>query len=200
MMRINEIFPSFVSQYHIGVDLEPVAVACLKLEKTSSGVGKSNNGGWQSDTVRLDKKPYKVLLPHIAGCLNSIADYAGYKRNYTLINSWININRACCNNIPHVHPGSTISGVVYIRVPENSGKINFINPARVAIAGYVDGDTEGETPKGPNSQLWHCQPAAGDLLMFPSWLEHYVENNRNVNNEPRISIAFNIKVHGEREK
>lgn len=196
MMNINEIFPSYVSQYHMDVDLEPVAAACLELEKTSSSVSKSNVGGWQSDIIRLDQRPYDVLLPHILGCLKGIVDYAGYKKNYTIVNSWININRSLCSNSPHVHPGSTVSGVVYIRVPENSGKINFINPARIAIAGYVDEFAiEGEIPRGPNSELWHFEPVAGDLLLFPSWLEHYVENNQNANNEPRISIAFNIKVH-----
>ena len=36
------------------------------------------------------------------------------------------------------------------------------------------------------------EPAPGKLVIFPSWLVHYVENN--LDNTDRISIAFNIEI------
>ena len=35
-------------------------------------------------------------------------------------------------------------------------------------------------------------PSPGKLVIFPSWLVHYVQNN--LDNSDRISIAFNVNV------
>jgi hypothetical protein len=35
-------------------------------------------------------------------------------------------------------------------------------------------------------------PSPGKLVLFPSWLVHYVENN--LDDTDRISIAFNIEI------
>ena len=39
-------------------------------------------------------------------------------------------------------------------------------------------------------------PEAGTLVIFPSWLEHGV--NQNLGNADRVSIAFNINLFHER--
>ena len=40
-----------------------------------------------------------------------------------------------------------------------------------------------------------CLPAIeGQVILFPSWLEHYTEENRSP--VPRISIAFNMMLTG----
>ena len=44
-----------------------------------------------------------------------------------------------------------------------------------------------------NSALYNFIPKEGQLLLFPSWVEHFVKPNLNKTQE-RISIAFNIGV------
>ena len=39
-----------------------------------------------------------------------------------VINSWININSALSMNVPHSHPNSDLSGVIYINVPPKKGR------------------------------------------------------------------------------
>lgn len=196
MIHINEIFPLFVATHTSEADLVPVLAACLSMEQQLDSVTKSNVGGWQSPNIELTAAPFDVLIPNILGCLQGVVNYGKLNNGYTLMNSWININRAACNNAPHVHPDSTISGVVYINVPQDSGRIRFLNPARTAIASYIDSPQhQGDVAQGPFSEVWEYEPVAGEILLFPSWLEHYVENNNNADGEPRVSIAFNIKVH-----
>jgi uncharacterized protein (TIGR02466 family) len=43
-----------------------------------------------------------------------------------------------------------------------------------------------------NASIWSILPEAGKLIIFPAWLEHYVEPNTST--EERISIAFNINI------
>jgi hypothetical protein len=49
--------------------------------------------------------------------------------------------------------------------------------------------------KGNNnftSSFWSYGPVAGDLIIFPAYLSHFVESNMSV--EDRISIAFNTSL------
>ncbi len=46
-----------------------------------------------------------------------------------------------------------------------------------------------------NSPVQFIVPEAGTLVIFPSWLEHGV--NQNLSDADRISIAFNINLFHE---
>jgi len=103
---------------------------------------------------------------------------------------WFNVNPKSGFNIPHVH-GGIVSGVYYVASKENSGNIVFKNPASNIVyhceADFVNSYNE------VNSSSWCFSPKPGLLLLFPSWLEHYVHPN--LNDEDRISISFNVVVN-----
>jgi uncharacterized protein (TIGR02466 family) len=48
------------------------------------------------------------------------------------------------------------------------------------------------TPGYFNANKWHIEPELGKLIIFPSWLMHYVEDNNS--QEDRLSMAFNIAL------
>jgi hypothetical protein len=48
------------------------------------------------------------------------------------------------------------------------------------------------TPGYFNANKWHIEPEPGKLIIFPSWLMHYVEDNNS--QEDRLSMAFNIAL------
>jgi len=193
MIKISEIFSNFLATKVSEVDLKPILEKCLQLEKESEGVKISNVRGWQSNEIDLAFEPFNKLVPDILDVLKNVVEYAQFVPNYTITNAWININRLNCSNLVHTHAGSTVSGVFYINVPKDSGKIKFMNPARVAISSYVrDWEWTGDLSTRPIGEVYQYQPVAGEILLFPSWLEHYVENN--YSKEPRVSIAFNIKL------
>jgi len=196
MTNITEIFPTYLANYKSNINLDTVLDECFQMEKENDGVKISNVGGWQSDLIDLNSKPFDALVPEILKTLQTVIEYTKLKPYYTIRNAWININRANCSNLVHMHPESSIGGVFYIKVPENSGKIKFLNPARIGITSNVSDDQWVAKPfHRPITEVYEYLPVPGEVLMFPSWLEHYVENNDNVNNEPRVSIAFNIKIN-----
>jgi len=68
-----------------------------------------------------------------------------------------------------------ISGVYYVKMPDDAGSIVFDDP---------------RGPLPPFDSKLVISPLAGDLVLFPSWLIHQVTPTPG--NEERISIAFNI--------
>lgn len=196
MINITEIFPTYLANYKSGINLDTVLDECFQMEEENDGVKISNVGGWQSDWIDITSEPFDVLVPEILKTLQTVIEYTKLKPHYTISNAWININRANCSNLVHMHPEAAISGVFYIKVPVNSGKIKFLNPARIGITSNVSNDQWATKPfDRPITEVYEYLPVPGEVLMFPSWLEHYVENNDNVDNEPRVSIAFNIKIN-----
>jgi len=89
----------------------------------------------------------------------------GYEKN----EFWFNVALLGESTGVHNHNGKAlISGVYYLQVPENCGNIVFL--------------------KG-NKEKLEISPKSGKLLLFPSELDHCVQNN--MGNDKRISVAFN---------
>ena len=139
---------------------------------------KSNMGGWQSRANLFEDPIFqefnKSILNAAAGILKEYTNCEPY-----LQAMWANINTKGNYNGQHTHEGE-LSGVFYCQVPENSGKIVLVNPA---VRSYIS------AVKNNNFTI---NPKRLALIMFPSWLEHYVEPNQSDN--PRISISFNIGI------
>jgi uncharacterized protein (TIGR02466 family) len=174
------------------IDFKKIEQECL-IEKNNDKVGrfKSNKNGWQSDLIVFNKyKEIENLLFYITNNVKSVIKDFGLKKNYKLfVNEyWININNKNGFNKSHIHPGSLFSSVIYIKVPKNSGKIVFErNPLETFILEqYCD---EKNPFISPNISY---EPIDKRVLIFPSYLSHYVEKNET--DEDRISIAINFMV------
>ncbi len=102
---------------------------------------------------------------------------------------WVNVNPTHAMNAPHDHPGAFWSGTYYIKVPlpgdeedKLSGAIEFIDP-RGAIGNNARMETPFTRPK------FTVRPAAGTLLLWPSFVKHWVHPNHA--KEERMTAAFN---------
>ena len=91
-------------------------------------------------------------------------------------------------NTPHDHPGWAWSGCYYVRVPdgrsERSGSIELL-----------DSRTNLQVPTIKDAlcfmSKFTIKPADGMLLLFPSWLRHWVYPNED--EIERVTIAFNAR-------
>lgn len=148
-----------------------------ELSENQESVSKSNFGGWQSQPNLEQVGIFQELVKNITFATDKIlAQYTLEK--YPITTMWANINNKYNSNAHHTHDG-LLSGVFYLETPENSGKIVFASP--IIRAGY------SRIAHRPN---YGITPEPLSLLIFPSWLEHYVEPN--YSEERRISISFNI--------
>ena len=166
----------------------------LAMRAVSEGLTRSNQKGWHSETdlFRRPETSFKSLTRSIGEGLFSVTQKVAPKfemeGRQMVSDGWVNINDTGAYNTPHRHPGFTWSGCYYVQVPENpsgrSGVIEFIDP-RGQDSMQTLGDCEAFT-----SKLQH-RAQAGMLVIFPSYLMHWVYPNEEV--EQRISIAFNAR-------
>ena len=88
-------------------------------------------------------------------------------------------------NSRHHHGNSTLSCAYYVKAPSNSGDIVY-DPRPAPV--YSHPNSNG--PNSLNAMVNAISPTEGGLVIFPSYLDHSV--NENLSNEERIVISFNI--------
>jgi uncharacterized protein (TIGR02466 family) len=97
--------------------------------------------------------------------------------------SWLNRHRRTGVTHEHSHTYSTFVVAAYIKLPPNTGYIEFKDPLEYHKHSY---------PIIPEESLYQSVPAeTNDVLIFPGWIKHRVQPN--LTDEERIVMTFNIK-------
>lgn len=111
--------------------------------------------------------------------------------NIYITQSWLNYSEVGQHHHRHCHPNSIVSGVLYIDASAKSDKIHFYRREYPQISIKPIEYTQW------NSNSWWLPVKTGDLLLFPSSLDHMVEPiEEDEARTTRISIAFNTFVNG----
>lgn len=153
-------------------------------EKTNHGL--LDKGLSSFDTCQILFEPeLEELRIRIEYHINMFAKYLGIKEVY-LSNNWFNVMEKDGIVKPHRHEGSVISGAYYIRAPEGSAKLHFVNPL---IPFKMTEVYSFETEYNKTSQNVECLEDL--MVLFPSWLEHFTDSN---NGENRTVISFNTRL------
>jgi uncharacterized protein (TIGR02466 family) len=157
----------------------------------SSGVKKSNAGGWQS-TDDYNQKEDNLIKSLIDTQLESFFANKQIFNNFSTakMNSmWLNCNDTGNYNHSHNHPGCDLSGVLWLKVPKNSGNIVFESPCSFQQYKTLSNYSE-EFKKSTNAYDWfYVEPQEGLMILFPSHLNHSVTSNKS--DQERISVDFN---------
>lgn len=112
-------------------------------------------------------------------------DYGGKKPK--LDSLWVNILKPGGSHSGHIHPHSSISGTLYVEVPDGAGAIRFEDP-RLPMLMHSPPRT-ADAPDAARNFV-HVAPRPGLLLLWESWLRHEVLAN--TAKADRISISFNF--------
>jgi len=112
--------------------------------------------------------------------------------DFYITQSWLNITKPGEFHHSHSHQNSIISGVFYISTEEDD-TITFSDPATKTKSGII------QIPPIKwnqwNSETWAFPSIKNELLLFPSWLTHRVDANKNATTN-RISLSFNTFIRG----
>ena len=195
MTKPNLLFPTPVWTIQLNdyknVNEEMYKFIKSKQKNDEIGIKKSNVKGWHSKDFDLnDKEPQNVIafvLPSIEQVMNDM-NWDKKRQIAKVNNMWAIINKGGSANLRHQHGNSTISGAYYVRAPINSGDIVFYDPRPAPVYSYPN----VVNPNLLNAQVNGVNPKEGSLVLFPSYLDHSV--NENLTNEERIVISFNIRI------
>ncbi len=100
-----------------------------------------------------------------------------------LADSWYTIMNKGSRVTRHRHEANTISGTLYVNVPEGSHGLAFANPT----IPYRMNERQNTATK--YTEYAHLvEVEVGDLLLYPSWIEHFVPP---IECDNRVSISFN---------
>jgi len=149
----------------------------------------SNRGGWQSSRTGLFHEMFSKQIEVIKNNLSKLIREYNFVVGLDIPSMWININPKYSYNNRHTHPGANISGVLWVKIPENSGDFVFEMPDSFDC--FLISNTNYKHKQNNNlHSAWNVKPKEGSIILFPSYLPHYVEQNQS--EEDRISISFNL--------
>lgn len=159
------------------------------------GLSISNQHGWHSDRdlFKRDEQSFKLLCSQIVRALihvgKTFTPEFSLDRRDIQGQGWVNVNSRGAYNAPHDHGSFHWSGCYYVAVPdtqnERSGSIEFLDPRGGLSMG-------SDAPSPIFGGKVRFQPKPGLMLIFPSYLYHWVYPNEE--EADRISVAFNAKI------
>ena len=157
----------------------------------NDGIIKSNVKGWHSKDFDLKNSVVIKFINLISPNINQVIKDMQWDINSQTVkitSMWSIINTGGSSNARHHHGNSDISAAYYVRAPENSGEIVFYDPRPAPVFSHPS----STKPNSLNAMVNSINPAEGGLVLFPSYLDHSV--NENLSNEERIVISFNISL------
>lgn len=193
----NELFPMPLLRFEVA-EAEKLNKALLKeiakRQAVEGGIAKSNRKGWHSARDFFSRKEpaqaelAQLFLRILAQASKAIAPNTSFDDVELLAEGWINVNPRGGYNAPHDHSGSFWSGVYYVQVPGRGegqgGAIEFLAPHKpLPNQGFIY-----EPITAPKTTV---RPDAGQVLIFPASLVHWVQPNDS--DSDRITIAFNAQ-------
>jgi uncharacterized protein (TIGR02466 family) len=197
LTRVDNLFPIPLWRFAIDEDgLNDGLMAEIRKRRASEpGIPNSNRKGWQSERDLFQRtEPAQLRLLGVIKevtlrAIQSLDPKLDRDALRIVMNGWININPPGGYNSPHQHTDAVLSGVYYVAVPkgksDTGGAIEFLSPHPIRQLG-------GLIRNAMLSERLRVQPVAGDLLMFPGQLPHWVHPNDS--GKERVTIAFNVTV------
>jgi uncharacterized protein (TIGR02466 family) len=195
-MAIQALFPTLVARIRIGSD-QALADECQALAASDAAgrrwSARHYPGGYTSygslDRLHLVSSVFDGLRrridPHVKALAGSLHyDLRGLRLDMT--DCWLNVMPAGTMHSGHLHPTSFISGTYYVAVPRGASALKLEDPRHSRQMAAPP--RRADAPQRFRSFV-SVRAAAGDLILFESWLRHEVPAARFAGE--RVSISFN---------
>ena len=148
----------------------------------------------------LDRPEFKSMKDVVFSHVKKYEkDVCGFKSSlsFKLTESWYRETVPGHNHPDHNHPNSMLSGVVYLNVPKGDKSHEGINLIHIENRGVFKNHEfrYDYTPTKYNQITTFVPVKTGDIVLFPSYLYHFVTHNES-RNESRRVISFNTFIQG----
>jgi uncharacterized protein (TIGR02466 family) len=138
--------------------------------------------------IHLKEECYKGLNEYFYNMMSVSNDVEIY-----ITESWFNKTEKNETHHRHWHPNSLISGIVYL-----AGELEAGGDTTFITSQYNTLEFDVKEANLYNSKSWSLPPLNGEMLLFPSQVEHLVDTY--TGETPRISLSFNTFVKGDINK
>ena len=164
----------------------------LKFVKKTETECMPNAGNTTSkNTYILEEKVFKNLKIEIQKYINEYIEKIicpDKKIEYYITQSWLNYTKPNQYHQQHNHANSILSGVLYFNADEKFDMIKFSKNINYQMM------ISTKNFNVYNAETWFIRIKTGQLVIFPSYLQHLVPIKEGTN--LRISLSFNTFVRG----
>lgn len=184
----EEIFPTLLFVHQLPKETyEPLNAKLLALlDRTMKGAKVPQGGSAQTPSTFHKLPEAKPLVDIIEEAIKGVLEFMTVKHaGIEITGCWANMSRPGARHHRHCHPNNFLSGVYYARVAPGADTISFDDPRPHWM--IFSPPLKEQRPELSNSVVRTVQP--GTLIIFPSWLVHFVEPN--TSSTTRVSISFN---------
>jgi uncharacterized protein (TIGR02466 family) len=195
---VLSLFPTLVwkirlksaQQEEISAQISP-ALTRMRRESTESAA----DGGWQSMRELHELAEFSDLVSCINRAIESVLRFLkiGYDE-FEITGCWANVNRRGASHRIHSHPNNFLSGVYYVQTADGADTINFHDPR--TQTGVIRPPVTELTRENTDQAV--VKVSAGTLLVFPSYLQHSVDENQS--DTERLSVSFNVMFNSFAER
>jgi uncharacterized protein (TIGR02466 family) len=189
-MIIQEFFTNFIASENLTLNNDLIKARCYEEQEAV-------NDYFTPLIFKGRDESLAELFDVVYHRVNQLHNTVGLSDEYyqEILLSWANINGSPYAGVPHAHTqdqGVLFSGVYYVAATETTSALEFQTPIAaqqsVLFSKYV------KTHNGFNSGTYRYRPKTGDLIIFPSWLQHYTLPLVEKCDDERVSIAFNFRI------
>lgn len=189
--EILRLFPSLIFKGRIADQpmLDQVLAAVMKMKDRSQGSKTKYKFTTPDD---LHQRPeFADLTDLILKESGAVLDFFSVQRDGHYITSmWSHVTESGHRHPVHNHPNNYLSGVIYLKAPENCGNTIFLDPRQGATMIKPD----YEEPNYFNMSTFIHKPETGVMLIWNSWLPHMVDYDSVETDQERAVISFNIML------
>lgn len=191
--RKFEVKPLFAEPYfriNIADAISPEQVAFIKSLKLL----KNQVNHISEELYLFERKEMKSIKKAVHEALDTFArEVMGISQKLTVTQSWALLNPPGVGMHGHTHSNSIVSGSLYFTdLPNPPGNMIFERHNHYRQIELIVGHDKTNIYNATRNAI---VPKKGDLILFSSALQHYVEPNDS--NLDRHSIAFNTFVRGK---
>ena len=178
-----EAFPTLIYRYHLE-DQDPIKARVEEYYKQNK-LKENTPEQWNCNlftSYGSGKFPIGECLDAFTPTLDEFQTESQCYGNMILTDLWLNVYESQNWQEKHIHSPGQWSGVYYVHFDPNEHKAtNFYHPCETLLA------TAGITQ---NTLVPWVQE--GDMIIFPSWLEHAAPMNKS--SKMRSTISFNFFI------
>lgn len=198
-LNLRQFFATPVAKARLGasVGLEELAQSIWMLEEgDEAGARWCAKNGYDGYTsyASLDDLPERAtVFASLRTELDQLAELFAKQLYWDLSahrlrldSMWVNILGEGGAHSGHIHPGSVISGTVYVEMPKGAGALRFEDP-RLGLMQAAP-PLQDDLPE-TTQRFVYCWPEVGAVLLWESWLRHEVMPNKS--DAPRLTVSFN---------